>query len=475
MIRELLSRIRRAYQLAVQTPQRRTPPNTEGSANRAWREGMPALRRWGRHFEENSDLANGCLDDLVELTIGPGIQVFPMARDPMTGALDDAMNEQLAQVWEEWSELPEVSTQLHFSEVQRLGARAFFRDGEAFFHHVGAGRGYPFEVWPGRLPFALELLESDFVPHEVTEVLRNGRRIVNGIEVDTWGRPLAYRVAKEHPGTQLALTSPMDYKRIPVDQMTHIAYRKRYGQLRGVTVFHAAGRRLHDLSDYDESERISARTQARIAFWRFSDPISTRTFTSDDPDGGDGNQRTLQLPQGTVLDELQPGEDIKFAMPSRPNAGISDWRADQIRALAAGTGTRYSRISRQYQTSYTAQRAELVDAAHAARGVVAYFVNHFIAPIRMRVIQTALITGRLENPAARPLRELLRAEYIPPGIPWIQPDQEVTAALEAINGGLITREQVIMQNGRDPRKVPEVDTSEQQATTPADATSDAGD
>lgn len=454
MIHRLKAAIR-AFQLSRPTPQRRTPVNSGQSPDRAWFEAMPDLRQWGRHFEQNSDLANGVLDDLVETTVGPGIQVLPQVRN-RNGTDDDAMNTALVELWDEWSDLPEVTADLAWSEVQRMTARGYFRDGEYFLATVGQGRGYPWEVWPGRLPFALELLESDLVPWDLNETLRNGRRIINGAEVDTWGRVLAWRVLKEHPGTHIAVRTVDETKRIPASRMIHPARRQRYAQIRGVTVFAAAGRRLHDIDDYDESERIAARTQARISFWKVRQPQPFASqYTSDNPDGEAGNQRSLSLPQGAVEDSLLPGEDIKFAEASRPNTGASEWRADQTRALAAGTGSRHSRVTRRYETSYTAQRAELVDAVHAARGITKYLIDSFIRPVRLRVIQTALVEGRLSNPRNYTLRELMRAEYIPPGIPWIQPDQEVDAAIKAIDAGLLTRDQAIMANGRDPRKVPE--------------------
>ena len=52
------------------------------------------------------------------------------------------------------------------------------------------------------------------------------------------------------------------------------------------------------------------------------------------------------------------------------------------------------------------------------------------------------------------------AEYIGPGMPWIDPLKELQAYELAMDRSLMTREQVIVELGRNPRDVPEAEPTE---------------
>lgn len=71
-----------------------------------------------------------------------------------------------------------------------------------------------------------------------------------------------------------------------------------------------------------------------------------------------------------------------------------------------------------------------------------------------------------------PLGQLLRAEFIGPAMPWIDPKKEIEADVMAIDNSLTTRENVIRKRGGDPRKVPEKETNEREPTPTADAEDD---
>ncbi len=438
---------------AAKTTEAHTPPrNANFSPDGAVQDADIHLRAWGRHFEENFDLAVAVLDELVNQVVGAGIRIEPMVIDPATGVPLEALNESLSDLVDEWSLSPEVTEQITWGECQRLSLRAMFRDGEHFIHHVqGTDRGYDFR--PGRIPYAIELVEADRIPLDLTtdQVLP---ALVQGIHIDAWHRPLGYEVLITHPGGNSLRFSPvaspgfaMKTRTVPAEQMTHLAWRRRFPQVRGVSVFAPVTRRLHDLNDYDQSERIAARVNSRIAMWIERDPEATS------PAQVQGKEREITLPQGGVLDELLPGEKIGTASTDRPNAGLNDFRDGQLRAVAAGTYTRYSAIARNYNGTYSSQRQELVEAAHAYRPLTELFIARFVRPQYARLIETAILTGRVVLPNM-PLDQLLRADYHGPAIPWIDPKKEAEADILLVENDLATRDQVIRKRGGDPRKVP---------------------
>jgi len=467
---KLWQHIKRAFQAAKTTEHYVPPRQANFSPDGAVQDADTNLRAWGRHFEENSDTAVAILDELVRGTVGDGVQVEPMVVDPASGAPLEAVNAALSDLLEQWTTAPDVTRQITWDECQRLSARAWFRDGEHFIHHVqGNDRGYPFG--PDDLAYAIELVEADRVPLDLTSD-RTRPHVFQGVEIDQWHRPRGYRVLIGNPGGNSLRFSPVATagfitrtKRVPAEQMTHLAVRRRYPQVRGVSIFAPITRRLHDIHDYDESERIAARAAARIAMWVERDPEVVQPAQAQD------SERSIVLPQGGVLDELLPGEKISTFAADRPNAGLNDFRSGQLRQLAAGSGTRYSAIARDYNGTYSSQRQELVEAAQMYRPLTKLFIARFVVPQYARLIETAILQGRLLN-VALPMRQLLRAEFHGPAIPWIDPKKEIEADVIAIDRGLATREQIIRRRGGDPRKVPERTTDEREATPQESAPAD---
>ena len=62
-----------------------------------------------------------------------------------------------------------------------------------------------------------------------------GPHVFQGVEIDQWHRPRGYRVLIQNPGGDSLRSSPVATagfttvtKRVPAEQMTHLAWRRRY-------------------------------------------------------------------------------------------------------------------------------------------------------------------------------------------------------------------------------------------------------
>ena len=56
-------------------------------------------------------------------------------------------------------------------------------------------------------------------------------------------------------------------KTVPAEICSHLAFKKRLHQLRGVSMLHGVIVRLADLKDYEESERVAARIAAAFTMY----------------------------------------------------------------------------------------------------------------------------------------------------------------------------------------------------------------
>lgn len=400
------------------------------------------LRQIARHLDENHDIVVGLLDDLVNNTVGAGVQCAPMVRVGPGGELDEELNDRIGDLWQRWCDRPETTGDLGFEAMERIVVRAWLRDGEQFAQHVVNATAFRYAQRD--IPYALELLEADMVPFDYQVQADN---ILHGIQCNDWNAPVAYFVYLNHPGDPLMrFNAATDLKRIPATAMMHLKFTRRVRQRRGVPILHAVLTRLQDIKDYEESERIAARVAADLTWFikRTGEYNGPTTVNSD-------YKRTMQMSAGAGF-ELLPGEDVGTIKSDRPNSALESFRDSMLRAVAAGTGTRFSSIARNYNGTYSAQRQELVEGAVAYRALFAYLVRRFYQPVYRQFVNAAVIGGALKFTNAQ-MDSMYRADFRAPALPWIDPAKEATAWQTLIDAGLESRQEIMRQRGRDPAKV----------------------
>jgi len=402
-----------------------------------------ALRQIARHLEENHDLTVAIFDDLVNNTIGAGIQVAPMVR-LADGTLATAINDRLADLWAEWADAPESTREHGWEQVERLAARCTFRDGELFVQKIEDRGGYQY---PTPVRFGLELLEADLVPMTYRDPARN---ILHGIQCNVWNQPTVYYAYKNHPGDPLRSTIPTagDLKQMPAADVLHLKFSRRLRQRRGVPIIHAVINRLRDVKDYEESERIAAKVAADFT-WYIE---KTSEFSAVSPAAASGAPRTLEMQAGMGF-ELLPGEKVGTIAAERPNTALVNFREAMLRAVAGGTGTRFSSIARNYNGTYSAQRQELVEGAIAYRAHFAYFVRRLHRPVYQAFVRQVRAAGLLARVGPFDISTLLQVDFRAPALPWIDPSREADAYRTLVEAGLESRQEIMRQRNRDPGKV----------------------
>lgn len=443
--------LERAYE-AVKPSQYWKRPGDNRSANAVMDAAREGLRQQARYLDENHDIAVAVLDDLVNKTIGCGIQVTFQVKKP-DGSLHVEVNKTLAKWWDRWTKnTPDTSRSLPWPLLEALVARTFFRDGELLVQHViGLGT----INHRTRVPYSIELIEGDLLPFDLNRPstpLQN--RVVHGVELNDWKEPLGYWVYKEHPGDVSSSVASFnkvrpEVKRVSADQISHVKLVRRLDQVRGVSVFHAVLRRLEDIKDYEESERVAARVAAAMC------AIITK---SSDFQGAQFNastgQRNLEFNPGMIFDQLNPGEKVEMIGSNRPNANLGQFREDMLRAVAGGTGSSFSSISRNYNGSYSSQRQELVERWVAYEMIREVLYGMFYRPVTQRFVDMMKVAGLVNFAGADP-ESIFDVDFVGPAMPWINPNDEIKAKVESMKANVISRHMVIRENQLDPAMVDE--------------------
>lgn len=429
-----------AYEAALPTRTHRAKRENR-NANQLTQFAGRSIREQARWLDNNHDLVIGLLDKLEERIVGArGIVVDPQ---PIlkTGLVADDLSKQIRAAWAEWSISPDVTGQFTRPVLERLMARTWLRDGEVFGQMV---RGSAQGLTPtANIPFWIEALEPDYIPLDMSDT---GRGICQGIYLNSWGCPTKYVVYKNLVTSGVALGNT---KEIAADGMMHLKFMRRLHQVRGNSLLSGILIRLSALKEYEDSELTAARIAAALGMY-----VKKGDGASYGDAGGDGKDtRELNIEPGMLFDELAPGEEIGMIKSDRPNPNLETFRNGQLRAVAAGSRSSFSSISRNYNGTYSSQRQELVESFEGYGILQDAFIAAVTRPMYRSWLQMAITAGVINVPPDVDTATLFNAVYSGPVMPWIDPMKEANSWRVLLRGGAATEGDWIRARGANPGDV----------------------
>jgi len=401
-----------------------------------------SLRGYARQLEQNYDFAKGVLTVLVNNTIGPAgisVEFQPKNND---GDIHTEFAQSLQDAFNNWILMPEVTGEHDWIAVQQLAGQTYFRDGELLTQLLlGKVPGLDHGT---RVPFSIELIETDHLPFDYTD---DSKGITQGVQRNAWGRPTAYHIYKQHPGDD-RIYRDLITKVVPASRILHPKITTRIRQARGVSIFASVIRRLEDIKDYEESERVAARVAAAMTAY-------IKRGTADDyvKEDGSDKDRSFNIKPGMVFDGLLPGEDVGIISSDRPSTAVGGFIDIQMRGVGSGTGANFSSISKNYNGTYSSQRQELVEGWSNYLSGTMSFIGKFNRPIVRNFIDMAILSGVLRVPSDVNPLTIFDADYRGPSMPWIDPKKEVDANETLERAGYKSAQMIIRERGGNPKDV----------------------
>ncbi|KVF37260.1 phage portal protein [Burkholderia vietnamiensis] len=434
--------------------------STTGARAKSWRassagpnaaaaQNLPLLRSRARDAIRNDPWAKTAIARLVSNTIGNGIQAHPQHPN-------DAVRKMQKQLWEDSCEEIDADDVFDMAGVQTLAARAFFSDGEVLvrrqFRSPSEGLAVPMQI---------RLLEGDLLPMEKNEVVPGGGEIINGVEFNADGRRVAYHLLQRHPGEYgRASTGNLQTVRVPADEIAHVFLALRPGQVRGVPELSTVLLRLKSLDNFDDA--VLFRQEVSNLFAGFiTKPPSEPGLPGDPVTGGemqydvDGFSPVVSLEPGS-MQELAPGEDVKFAEPPGAGTDYGPFMRQQLMAAAASVGMPYEVMTGDLRdVSDRVLRVILNEFRRSIEQIQwNVFIHQFCRKVWRWWVDACALSGAM--PMAdyyRRRREYLRVRWVPQGWPYIHPVQDVTAKRMEIRSGLASRTGAVLSRGDDPEQV----------------------
>ena len=410
---------------------------------------LTTLRGRSRQLVRDSAYAKRAKVIVVNNVIGSGIGIQAQVSNTR-GELASRVNSDIERAWSEWTRAEHCHTGgvLHFGELERAAMGEVFEAGEVLLRlHTRAFAG-------SQVPLAVEMIEVERLASDIeSHIVDPEHQLRMGVEVDRFHRPVAYWLRQYHSGDiRVRMGAYSDkVERVPASEIVHLKITTRWPQTRGEPWMHAVLRKLDDLDQYSQHEITAARASAAY-FATIKSPEQATALKDDEEASG---QAVMDI-EPLTIQELQPGEELDFHTPNRPNSAFDAFVRAMLREIAAGVGTSYESLSRDYsQSNYSSSRLSLLDDRDGYKALQQWWLRSFREPLHRLWLQQAVLARAVPAvPIDAYAADRARYEAVKfklRGWSWVDPTKEVTAYKEAIRAGLTTLTDVIAQtaDGRD--------------------------
>ena len=429
------------------------------------------LRQRGRMLYMSSPVATSAINTNRTKVVGVGLTLKSTVDRDILGLSPEA-----AKTWQRrteaefrlWSDRKfncDATGMNNFAGLQQLALIAWLQSGDVFplFQRVKETPVNPYSL-------RVHLIEADRVRTpaaygggtavgHITDGKNpdNGNRIFDGVEVDANGMVVAYYVHNTYPWE--TTTVPTEWKRVEaygprtgLPNILHVMGSERPDQYRGVTYLAPVIEQLLQLRRYTESALMAALIQSFFTAW-----IITKTDQSEIPLGEVGAGDIAGVPSANPVDNNLTTSPSEYEMgagtvaPNIPTVGFDAFVKTFCQLTGAALGEPYEVLMKEFNASYSASRAALLEAWEEFKMRRSWFVADFCQPTYEVWLAEAVARGRIQAPGffADPM---IRAAWC--GARWIGPVQgqldplkEANAAVILTEHGFKTHEQVTLEMG----------------------------
>lgn len=427
---------------------------------------LRTLRARSRELYRNAPLATGAIKTVATSVVGWGLDPQPRIDRALLGLSEEQARDwqrQARRLWWLWagSASCDWAGLLTFAALTDLSLRSRLQSGDAFivrqWREPRAG-----ELFGTRL----QLIEADRCCNP--DFRADTPTLTAGVEMTPEGRPIAYHFLDRHPDDAGAVGGR--WSRVLAigpesgeQRVLHLWRPDRPHATRGVPYLAPVITALRKLHQYSDSELMAALVSS--LFTVFIKHQETELGAA----GPAGLQEPSGLPPssqaaavaagqyrmgaGAMLD-LNPGEDVAFANPMRPNASYDPFVLAIVREISVGLELPYELLIKHFTASYSASMAALQEAWRFFRTERYHLTDSLTQPAYEWVLGESVLRGYLaapgffENPLLR--QAWCTTTWTGPARGHIQPAQEASAMETRLRIGVTTKDQEIAEHsGRD--------------------------
>lgn len=426
-----------------------------GSADEDNRWDLPVLRTRSRDLQRRNPMGLGAINTNVTSIVGTGLALHARPDVDALGLTPEAAQtwrtttQREFRLWAEHALECDQEATLDFYAQQALALRSCLESGDVFALLPMEQRRFT------TYKLKISLIEADRVCNK--DHGADTLTLVEGVQRTEGGMPVAYHIARFHPGDVTTSRGKREWYIVPAfgtktgrRNVIHLYDKRRPGLTRGTPYLAPVIEILKRIGDYTDAELAAAVVASLFTVFVKSEsgeglnlndagvaPSTTQTSGSD-----------IKLGQGAIID-LAGGEDVTFANPNRPNAAADVFMQAMMRQLGVALELPYEVLVKHFTASYSAARSALLEAWRFFKCRRVWLAGMFCQPIYEAWLDEAVSLGRViapgyfDDPALR--MAWAGAEWIGDAPGQIDPEKEINAAAKRIETRVSNRTIETMQ------------------------------
>jgi lambda family phage portal protein len=409
-----------------------------------------ALVARSREQISNNDYAKAYITETRKNVVGAkGVQLIVKGLLP-DGSLDTDGNEAVELAWKEYCrrENCSVDGRLSWLNIQRLVINTLPGSGEVFLRKVSGRNAGPWGI-------SLQILDPLRIPIKYDEKrLQNGNFIRQGIEMNPWGRVVAYYVQTSSLVNDSYQFAGRHYERVTADKILHIYDAEFCEQYRGIPWTASGLKRLRDVGGFEDAMIKNGRASASKGL------VLEREHDYDLPDNEEPDLDTDDVelePNGVMV--IPYGYKKADYDPKFPDGAVASFLKYMLRGLASGFGLSYNSWANDAEgvTFGTLRQAKL-DERDTWQDKQEFFIESLCQRVYEWWLEHSLLSGRIPDKRGRPIPATLymrfrNAKWQPRRWAWLDPMKDEKALTEQVSQIRKSPGEAITESGRDPLDV----------------------
>lgn len=413
---------------------------------------LPTLIARSRQQVRDEPLAKSAIFAYRRNVVGRGIAPVWTIKHPETGALWEEVNERLEKLFLEWASdksAVDAEGRRTFWKIQRLAVDEKNTAGAVLFV-VG------YRPHPRRVGLVIQAYEAEQLDHTVQTW--GGRKVRGGVEVDDFGKAVAYHLYPKPLNDYLGAAT-IKSERIEARRVIEHQNLDRVLQTRGRPLLAPVMQDIRSAGKYKVADLMRQVMQACLGLIIKKPPGSPNWRGAAKPGEQPEAERleNIDFTPGMVP-QLPAGYE---AMPFAPTQTANSFEPFMVgiqRQIAAGVNLSYGQVSRDFtKGTYSGQRQEMLEDYKVIEPEQDDLVDDVIAPVIELFTQAAILEAKV--PEVTPMMFAAEPEryhdldYTLPAKPWIDPKNEIEGWTQAIDAQLATRTEYAAAYGKRYRKI----------------------
>lgn len=270
---------------------------------------------------------------------------------------------------------------------------------------------------------------------------RPGERWVHGIKVNDAGRHLAYAVCKR-VGNGFAFE-----RTVAAGNMIWHGIYDRWDQIRGISPIVAALNPLRDVYENFDYALAKAKVEqlfALVLTRKALDSVGDITSATIDGETEKRDGYSVSFGKGPVVLDMDPGDDAKFLDSAHPSTQFQDFTQLVTMVALKALDIPFSFFDEAH-TNFFGSRGSWLHyerACKTKRDALIAIQNRML----IRRLQIAILAGEFTLPSGKTIGDL-PFEFVPLGMPWWKPSEELNGDVQAIAAGLNNAERICRMRG----------------------------